>query len=148
MSTRIAVRAIILHQNKLLCVRLKASHTSDKGDFWCLPGGGVDEGEGLIPALEREMIEETGIKPAIGDLLYVHQFSDKDAPNLEFFFHVTNATDYLQVDTSHTTHGEAEIAELDFVDPATTYILPEFLSTAPLTAKTQTRQPSEVINLL
>ena len=30
-------------------------------DCWHIPGGGVDEGEDLITALKREMLEETGI---------------------------------------------------------------------------------------
>jgi len=147
MSTRIAVRAIIMQKDTLLCVKLKAYHGIPRDDFWCLPGGGVDEGEALIPALKREMIEETGVTPEIGALLYVHQFSDGNAPNLEFFFHVTNAEDYLMVDTSQTTHGEEEIAELDFVDPKTTYILPTFLSKDDLAEKIS-NGPTTIVNLL
>lgn len=76
-NRRVAVRGIILKDGKILCVRLKqypGKATDDGCDYWCTPGGGVDVGEPLIPALEREIIEETAIKPAIGNLLYIQQF--------------------------------------------------------------------------
>jgi 8-oxo-dGTP pyrophosphatase MutT (NUDIX family) len=118
-----------------LCVRLKKY--ADKpigagGDYWCLPGGGVDVGEPLLPALEREMVEELGIKPVIGNLLYVQQFVYGDTEQMEFFFHVTNAEDYLNIDLAKTTHGAIEIAAVDFINPAKDYTLPTFLATEPL----------------
>lgn len=145
--TRICVRAIVLHEGKLLAVRLNHYEGAIKlpQDFWCLPGGGVDEGEALTDALHREMLEETGIAPQLGNLLYVHQFSDAGMNFVEFFFHVTNGQDYLQIDLSKTTHGEHEIAEQGFVDPATTSLLPKFLSTADLVAKATDQSPTEIV---
>jgi 8-oxo-dGTP diphosphatase len=131
MTRRISVRGIVLHEGKLLCVRLKAYNGSIRKqitDYWCLPGGGLEEGEALLNGIEREMIEETGIKPAIGNLLYVQQFTHGDKEFLEFFFHITNSRDYLAIDLSKSSHGLEEIEEVGFVDPAETYILPEFLS--------------------
>jgi 8-oxo-dGTP pyrophosphatase MutT (NUDIX family) len=61
MNRRVAVRGIVVHNSKLLCFQLGAYDGKPAVDFWSVPGGGVDPGEGLIPALEREMIEETGI---------------------------------------------------------------------------------------
>jgi len=142
MKRRVAVRALILQDDgKLLCVRQKhyfEAVFTEATDFWCLPGGGVDEGEALLPALEREMIEELGIKPVIGNLLYVQQFLYADMEHMEFFFHVTNAADYAQVDLSKTTHGVAEIAELDFIDPTHESVRPEFLSTENLVEQAAT----------
>lgn len=135
MSRDIAVRAIVLHQSKLLCVRLKAYRHASANDFWCLPGGGVGEGEALVPALEREMLEETGIKAQVGQLLYVHQFTHGEKEILEFFFYVTNAQDFLNIDLPRSSHGQDEISEIAFVDPGTTHILPKFLSTESLVQK-------------
>lgn len=98
------------------------------GDWWCLPGGTVDAGEALEASLEREMYEETAITPKVGKLLYVHQFMFKDKEQLEFFFHVTNPTDYLNVDLNKTSHGAEEIEKTEFVDPKETVILPKFLT--------------------
>lgn len=38
---------------------------------WELPGGQVEEGEALIPALQREALEETGITVRVGRLVSV-----------------------------------------------------------------------------
>lgn len=134
---RVAVRGIILKGGKLFAVRLKkyaGRATEDGQDYWCTPGGGVDVGEPLIPALEREMVEETGVQPVVGNLLYVQQFQYKDREHLEFFFHITNAEDYQTIDLSATTHGAIEIAEVAFIDPSTATVLPVFLGTEDLAA--------------
>lgn len=98
-----------------------------EGGWRCLPGGTVDDGEPLQVALVREMLEETGVAPEIGNLLYVHQFQFKENDQLEFFFHIANPADYLEVDLENTTHAAEEIESIDFLDPRTTSILPKFL---------------------
>lgn len=120
MNRRVAVRAIIVRDGKLLCVRLNnyAGKTiADITDYWCTPGGGVNPGEALLPALKREIIEELGPEPQIGNLLFIQQFVHKDTEQLEFFFHVLNADDYVDVDVSKASHGAIEIAKVDFIDP-------------------------------
>lgn len=52
---RTAVRAIIMEQEQILMVR------SNRG-YYKLPGGGVEEGESLAEALQREVAEETGFR--------------------------------------------------------------------------------------
>lgn len=150
MSRRIAVRAIVLDGNRLLCVKLKQYNelSGTMGDHWCLPGGTLEEGEALIPALEREMIEETGIKPVIGELLYIQQFAEpsKDKEHLEFFFHVLNAREYRAVDLIQTTHGVEEIEAIEFVNPKDTKILPAFLTTEPLVGHANSRSPVKIFN--
>lgn len=67
MVRQISVRGIVLHEGKLLCVRLKAykEHLKRDNSYWCLPGGGLDEGEALIDGVKREMLEETGVEAQI-----------------------------------------------------------------------------------
>lgn len=127
----VSVRAIIVDNGKLLCVRLK--HNGEVRDFWCLPGGRLNPHESINDGLRREMLEETGVEPDIGELLFVHQYSADGNETLEFFFRVTNVTEFRGIDLSKTTHGEAEIAELAFRNPATTHLLPEFLKTTDFT---------------
>jgi ADP-ribose pyrophosphatase YjhB (NUDIX family) len=129
MEVRISVRAIILHSGNLLCVRQK--HTNDLiksvNNYWNIPGGKLNKNESLPGCLSRELVEETGVKPEVGNLMYIQQFTFKNKDYLEFFFNVTNSKDYLKLDLSKTTHGHAEIEEVAFHDPSKIKILPKFL---------------------
>lgn len=134
MSRRIAVRGIIVHDNKLLCFKLR-NHDGSVTDFWSVPGGGLDDNESLTDGVERELLEETGVKPIVGNLLFVQQFKKNDPrynEEIEFFFHIKNPTDFLDIDLSKTTHGEVEVNKFDFIDPSKNYVLPKFLTTEPL----------------
>ena len=148
MTRRISVRGIVLHDGKLLCARLKPykEHLQRKNDYWCLPGGGLDEGESLLTGVEREMIEETGIKPVVGNLLYVQQFPFGDKDYLEFFFHITNSDDYLHIDLTKTTHGLQEIEEIGFIDPTSVPVLPTFLATEPLAKHAASGDPTKLFS--
>jgi ADP-ribose pyrophosphatase YjhB (NUDIX family) len=150
MGNKIAVRGIALYKNQLLCVKLKPYTENLKKDhsFWCLPGGGLETGETLLEAITREMIEETGVKPIVGNLLYVHQFRHGPKEYLEFFFHVTNSRDYLSIDLAKTTHGLKEIEEVDFVDPTKFKVLPKFLATEPLNAHVLNNEPTKIMSYL
>jgi ADP-ribose pyrophosphatase YjhB (NUDIX family) len=137
-NRRVAARAVIVLDGKLLCVKLKKyagkATGNDNRVYWCTPGGGVDVGEPLIPALEREVIEELGIKPKVGNLLYIQQFAHNNMEQLELFFHVTNPEDFLTIDLEKTTHGAIEIAEVAFIDPgASGLLLPVFLGKQDIT---------------
>lgn len=145
MQQQIKVRAVIMRENKLLSVKHKDYDTGETRDFWSVPGGGVDEGEALLAAVHREMIEETNIAPEIGNLLFIQQFTDSETEVLEFFFHVKNAEDYATIDLSQTTHGEAEIAEIKFIDPSKETILPKFLTTEPLMDIVNNPGPTKII---
>jgi ADP-ribose pyrophosphatase YjhB (NUDIX family) len=146
MERRISVRAIVWHDGKLLCARLKSypgALSVSKDEWWCTPGGGLESGEALLEGIHREMLEETGITPVIGNLLYVQQFPHGNKEYLEFFFHITNATDYLDIDLTKTTHGAAEIEEIGFVDPKAVTLLPTFLTTEDLESHIPNGNPTQ-----
>ena len=142
MNRRLSVRAVVVHKGKLLCVRLQpnAARVSQPATYWCLPGGGLESGEDLISALEREMVEETGVRPQVGHLLYIQQFQDDKAEYLDFFFAVTNGADFVDIDLAQTSHGAKEIAEIGFYDPKRIYLLPKFLSQVSLESDIQAGQ--------
>jgi ADP-ribose pyrophosphatase YjhB (NUDIX family) len=107
----VTTRALIIHSNKLLMCKLKHNH-----DFYCLPGGKLDPGETIEAGLERELIEETGIKPVIGQLAFINQFINAENHRIEFFFLVSNGADYANFDPSQGSHA-FEIADFKMTDP-------------------------------
>lgn len=96
----IRVRGIIVNDDKLLLVGITGN------DYFCLPGGKLEYGEDVKECLERELIEELGVKPDIGNLLYVNTFIDKnDDHNIDFIFEVLNGSDYVDLNGVERTHA-------------------------------------------
>ena len=56
MPVRNSAKAIVLSKGRVLVNRC----TSRFGDYYALPGGGQREGETLLEAVRRELLEETG----------------------------------------------------------------------------------------
>ena len=108
----IKVRGIILHEGKLLAVR----HPHDTS-FAALPGGHLEWGEDIKECLSREIVEELGVKPEIGRLLYINNFIQTDGKQyVEFFFEIKNGKDYLNTEKLARSHAH-EIAEMVWVSP-------------------------------
>lgn len=72
-SPRLAVRAIIVQDGRLLLVN---AFPDGRSDLWCAPGGGVAAGTALPENLQREVLEETGLKIAVQALAMVNEFHD------------------------------------------------------------------------
>lgn len=71
---RTAARAVIIHDGKLLLVKMQ----DRRGVFYILPGGGQRPGETLEQAVERECQEETGCQVEVGKLLYIREYIGKN----------------------------------------------------------------------
>lgn len=150
MKRRVSVRAIIENEGKVLLVQLKPYPGSIVLDepYWCTIGGGVDDGESIVPALEREVMEETGVKAVIGNLLYIQQFVNSGKEQMELFFHVTNTEDFMDIDLSMASHAEEEIEKIEFVDPASEHVLPRFLSDEDVAAHIAAQAPVKIFNYI
>jgi 8-oxo-dGTP pyrophosphatase MutT (NUDIX family) len=68
---RLAVRALILDQDRLLLVNAFRGSVSD---LWCAPGGGVNSHSSLPDNLIREVHEETGLTVAVGAPVLINEF--------------------------------------------------------------------------
>lgn len=69
---RLAVRAVILRENRLLLVNAWKGRTH----LWTCPGGGVEAHRSLPANLAREVHEETGLAVAVGEPCLVNEFHD------------------------------------------------------------------------
>lgn len=70
-----AVGAIVLRDGQLLMVRRARRPAAG---LWTLPGGRVEIGESVTDAVEREVLEETGIEVDVGDLAGVFEVVAED----------------------------------------------------------------------
>ncbi len=88
MSPRLAVRAVLLHENRLLLVN---AWPDPSRTLWCAPGGGVEAGSSLPDNLRREMHEETGLDIRVGPPCLINEFHDPGGSfhQVEVFFRCT-----------------------------------------------------------
>lgn len=88
LSPRLAVRALILQQDRLLLVNAYGGGISD---LWCAPGGGVNVGASLPDNLIREVHEETGLTVSVGAPVLVNEFHapEKGFHQVDIYFRCT-----------------------------------------------------------
>lgn len=96
-SPRLAVRGLLLMDNRLLLVNAWPAGVSD---LWCAPGGGVEPGASLPENLIREFHEETGLTVSVGAPCLVNEFHDpdRDFHQVDVYFHVTHEAGALSPD--------------------------------------------------
>ncbi len=145
---RMTVRGIIFKDGMLLSQQLTADHHGVERDFWCAPGGGLDEDESIMDGLKREIIEETGITPVIGKLLFIQQFFDGDSEQVELFFNIKNVNDFDKINLEKTSHGIAEVKNVGFINPKESWILPKFLKDTDIQSYIDNDQPVLIVNNL
>jgi len=97
------VRAVIMHDGRLVVSRERRFGE----ERLSLPGGRVERRESVEAALEREVLEETGLSVVVGRLLYVFEVLSRvelDDLNLVFLAEPADAS------------AEARLAQVDTVD--------------------------------
>ncbi len=94
---RLAARAVILHQDRLLLVN---AWPAGQSDLWCAPGGGVHAGTSLPENLAREVHEECGVTISVGAPCLVNEFHDPASGfhQVDIYFRATLADAALPPD--------------------------------------------------
>jgi len=101
---RVAVDAVVEHAGQLLLIEYDDAQL---GHHWGLPGGGVEPGERIHAALQREVLEETGAQVVVGRLLLVNEYDPTGAGGrytedheLRLVFHCTLLDDRPLIEPS------------------------------------------------
>lgn len=100
----LTVDAVLLKGDGVLLIR--RGQPPHKG-AWAIPGGFVDVGETVEDAVRRELVEETGLKGDIVDLLGVYSDPERDPRG-----HTVSVTFVLKV------AGIVQVGDLDDADEA------------------------------
>lgn len=89
-SPRLAVRAVLVHEDRLLVVN---AYADPAVDLMCAPGGGVERGSSLPDNLRREVFEETGLQITVGAPCLVNEFHDPEGSfhQVDIYFRCTLA---------------------------------------------------------
>ncbi len=117
---RLAVRAVVLHRNRLLLVN---AMPESKSNIMCVPGGGVERGSALPENLKREVYEETGLRIDVGAPCLVNEFHDPGGSfhQVDIYFRCTlagpsemdaNWRDVEEIVTDRRWVSRAEMAAL------------------------------------
>lgn len=94
---------------------LLCRHSKLGGDVWLLPGGGVQSGESLARALQRELREETGLFPEGTDLplegpvALVDSIAPDGSPVRKHVVHVIFATDVMDESLEDVVSEDAAV---------------------------------------
>lgn len=82
---RVAVGAFVFRDDRILLVR--RAHPPAEG-LWAIPGGIVALGETLQQAVEREILEETGVAVKAGEAVLTFEHIERDADGRVRFHYV------------------------------------------------------------
>ena len=118
-----AVGAFVVHDGAVLLVRRGRPPSRD---VWAIPGGGVELGETLAEAVEREVREETGIEVRAGEPVWSFDsvIRDRDGRIRYHYVIVDLAADYLAGEPRGSDDAREarwvrpeEVAGLDMSEP-------------------------------
>ncbi len=94
-------------------------------NLWIPPGGGIDVGQHAGDALEREMLEETGLQVTVDALQFICEFIKPPLHAIELFFAVHPTGGSLRPGTDPELGGSTQIIrEVKFLSWAEILALP------------------------
>ena len=111
-SIRNSAKALVIRDGKMLAIKLR----DEDGEFYIMPGGGQEGGERLDEAVCREVAEETGLRVACRELLFVVEgLRGERFHRVDLVF----ACDYLGELPEASLHADTNQVELAWLDLAT-----------------------------
>ncbi len=109
MNTRNAAKAFIFYQGKLLLLKRRGNDIQMPG-IWEVPGGRLEEGEGPIEGLKREVREETGLEIEVKIPFNVNYFTRADGQTITMLVYLCKAFgDRVVLSEEHPEYKWVEI---------------------------------------
>ena len=135
---RIACKAIIQYQSKVLILREAATYTdgTNTGRYH-LPGGRIEPGEPFADGLAREVLEETGLRVTRGKPVFVGEWfpviRGRRNQIVAIFFACVARTDKVRLSSEHDDYLwiDPETYRQYDIMPPEDVVLKEFLSFRP-----------------
>ncbi|MEM6522783.1 MAG: NUDIX hydrolase [Bacteroidota bacterium] len=113
-KVRVRVCGILIEKRALLLINHKG--LGPAGTLWSPPGGGLEFDESVDECLKREFFEETGLEINVQNLLFVHEYQDKELHAVELFFKVERTGGFLTKGTDPEMDIDKQIiSDLKFV---------------------------------
>jgi ADP-ribose pyrophosphatase YjhB (NUDIX family) len=111
-TIRLRCAAVLVRGNEILLVK----HEKGGREYWLLPGGGLEPGETLAQATERELREECGVTIRCGRLLFIAETLEpnleRQIVNLVFFAELVAGEPHL------ATQSDARLVDVAWVERA------------------------------
>ncbi|WP_370677408.1 NUDIX domain-containing protein [Pleomorphomonas sp. PLEO] len=127
---RVAVKAVIIDNDKCLLVKKEASQADKQFSLWEIPGGKVEIGEPLIEALCREVREELGIEVKVYQPLAAWDFiQSEDVQLIGITFLAEPLSVDIKLSPEHTDYlwlGETDLDSVELHAPVRAEILGGF----------------------
>jgi ADP-ribose pyrophosphatase YjhB (NUDIX family) len=118
LEPRIRVSAVLRWEGRvLLCRHEKAG----RGEYWLLPGGGVNSGESLVQALRRELEEEVGVGEDLmfeGPVAVVDSIAPKRSFSARHVVHIIFAADLSGRSLEQVTSTDAAVQGHRLFEPS------------------------------
>lgn len=112
----VASHALIKNGDKFLATR-RAPVNDYMPEKWDLPGGTVEDGETLERALEREVMEETGLTIKTGRPIFIFNTNNPDRPTLQIVYRCDYVSGEVRLDpTEHDAFEWLDISGLRDLD--------------------------------
>lgn len=122
---QVAVKAVVVNDiNQVLILRESPRLDNTQVGKFGLPGGRVNAGEFYLEALHREVLEETNLKIAIGDIVFSGEWrpviKDVNHQIIGMFFVCKIKSGVIKLSSEHNEYKwitQDQIAQYNFMQP-------------------------------
>lgn len=115
MQHRIRAAGLLVEGSRVLMLKVE----DDTGQYWILPGGGLEEGDNSTKeAVKREFLEEAGLEVQVGELMCVREFLEPQSEcyHAEFFYEIVSYQGELTLENLQGLNDEAYIKAVAWIE--------------------------------